>query len=179
MVKDAKMKKFIFIVLSMVLFISAKNEVNAQDLKFGHINSNELMQLMPEFESARNDLEKLRQQLTSYLEEMSADFRNKYNSYLKDNKNLSDIVKLAREQELNDMDSRIQEFQNNAQIQMQEKQNELFNPVYTKLDNAIKTTGRENNFLYIFDTSQGELLYFDKIKSIDITPLVKVKLGLK
>lgn len=173
------MKKFIFVMALLVLSISAENEVKAQDLKFGHVNSNELMQLMPEFESAMNDLDKLRQQLTGYIEEMTANLRNKYNSYLKDNKTLSDIVKQAREQELNEMDSRIQEFQNNAQVQMQEKQNELFNPIYTKLDNAIKTTGRENDFLYIFDTSKGDLLYFDKIRSIDITSLVKVKLGIK
>jgi outer membrane protein len=98
---------------------------------------------------------------------------------MKDNKNLSEIVKQTKEQELSDMNSRIQEFQSNAQTQLQEKQNELFNPVYAKLDNAIKATGKENDFLYIFDTKQGDLLYFDKTKSIDITALVKIKLGLK
>ena len=173
------MKRLISISISIVFIISAGYEAMAQSLKFGHINSNELIQVMPEFDSARIKLEKLRQELTNYLEIMSADLNNKYNSYLNDNKNLSEIVKQTKEQELSDMNSRIQEFQSNAQTQLQEKQTALFSLVYAKLDNAIKSTGKENDFLYIFDSSQGDLLYFDKTKSIDITALVKMKLGLK
>jgi outer membrane protein len=173
------MKRLICISISLVFIISAGYETKAQSLKFGHINSNELIQAMPEFDSARIKLEQLRQELTKYLEIMSADLNNKYNSYMKDNKNLSEIVKQTKEQEMRDMNSRIQEFQSTAQSQLQEKQNELFNPVYAKLENAIKATGKENDFLYIFDSSQGDLLYFDKTKSIDITAFVKMKLGLK
>jgi outer membrane protein len=98
---------------------------------------------------------------------------------MQDNKNLSGIVRQTKEQELNDMNRRIQEFQSSAENQLQEKQNELFNPVYVKFDNAIKATGKENDFLYIFDSSQENLRYFDKTKSTDITALVKIKLGLK
>jgi outer membrane protein len=163
----------------MVFIFASRYEAKAQSYKFGHINSNEFIQLMPEFDSARIKLEKLRQELTNYIEVMSVDLNNKYNSYIQDNKNLSEIVRQTKEQELNDMNRRIQEFQSNAETQLQEKQNELFNPVYAKFDNAINATGKENDFLYIFDSSQRDLRYFDKTQSIDITSLVKMKLGLK
>lgn len=165
----------------IIIFIAAITGFStyAQSLKFGHINSNELIQAMPGFDSARTKLEKLRQDLSKFFETMSAELNDKYNAYMKDNKILSDVVKQVKEQELSDMNRRIEEFQNNAQTQLQEKQAELFNPLYSKLDKAIKDTGKENDFLYIFDTSQSNLLYFDKAKSTDVTSLVKVKLGIK
>jgi outer membrane protein len=173
------MKRLICISISLVFIIAAGYQAKAQSFKFGHINSNEFIQLMPEFDSAKVKLENLRKELTNYLETMSVDLNNKYNSYMQDNKNLSGIVRQTREQELNDMNRRIQEFQSSAETQLQEKQNELFDPVYVKFDNAIKATGKENDFLYIFDSSQDNLRYFDKTKSTDITALVKIKLGLK
>lgn len=173
------MKRLLCISISMVFIVASGYEAKAQSFKFGHINSNEFIQLMPEFDSASINLEKLRQELTNYLEIMSVDLNNKYNSYMQDNKNLSEIVRQTKEQELNDMNRRIQEFQSNAETQLKEKQNELFNPVYAKFDSAIKATGKENDFLYIFDSSQRDLRYFDKTMSIDITALVKIKLGLK
>ena len=163
----------------MVFIVASGYEAKAQSYKFGHINSNEFIKLMPEFDSANIKLEKLRQELIKYLEIISVDLNNKYNSYMQDNKNLSEIVRQTKEQELNDMNRRIQEFQSSAETQLLEKQNELFNPVYAKFDNAIKATGKENDFLYIFDSSQRDLRYFDKTQSIDITSLVKIKLGLK
>ena len=69
-------------------------------------------------------------------------------------KTSADIVKQTKEQELVDMQKRIQEFQKNAQTQLQEKQAEVFQPIYAKVDKAIKDVGKENGFLYIFDIAQ-------------------------
>jgi outer membrane protein len=78
------------------------------------------------------------------------------------------------------MNKRIQEFQNNAQQQLQQKQAELFQPIMGKVDKAIKEVGKENGFVYIFSIGQGSsLLFFDETKSTNIMPLAKAKLGLK
>ena len=77
------------------------------------------------------------------------------------------------------MQRRIQEFQTNAQQQLQDKQVELFQPIYGKVDKAVKEVGKENGFVYIFDVSKGALLYFDDTKSTNVMPLAKAKLGLK
>jgi outer membrane protein len=80
-----------------------------------------------------------------------------------------------------DIQKRIQDFQTNAQQQLQNKQAELFQPIVGKVDKAIKDVGKENGFLYVFDisASKATLLYFDEAKSINVMPLVKTKLGLK
>jgi outer membrane protein len=56
---------------------------------------------------------------------------------------------------------------------------ELFAPVTDKADKAIKDVGKENGYIYIFDLSQNQIVYFDESKSTNVMPLAKAKLGLK
>jgi len=173
------MKRFISIAVLIVVIAFAGKNAMAQNFKFGHINSDELIQAMPEYDSATVKLEKFRKELVNALELMGVELNNKNEAYQKESKNLSDIVKQTKEQELVDMNKRIQDFQNNAQTQLQNKQTEVFQPIYAKVDKAIKDVGKENGFLYIFDIAKGALLYYDEAKSINVMPLVKTKLGLK
>ena len=163
----------------MIIVAFAGQNAMAQNFKFGHINSDELIQAMPEFDSATVKLEKFRKELVNALELMSVELNNKNDAYNKESKNLTDLVKQTKEQELVDMNRRIQEFQTNAQTQLQNKQAELFQPIYAKVDKAIKDVGKENGFIYVFDVAKGALLYFDETKSTNIMALVKTKLGLK
>lgn len=173
------MKRITGIAALIIILAFAGNSAMAQAPKFGHINSEELIQLLPEFDSATAKIEKFRQDLVNALELMSVELNNKSDSYNKESKNLTDIVKQTKEQELMDMNRRIQEFQNSAQQQLQDKQVELFQPVYAKVDKAIKDVGKENGFIYVFDIAKGGLLYFDETKSTNLLALTKAKLGIK
>ena len=173
------MKRFVTIAALIVVVAFAGKNAMAQSFKFGHINSDELIQTMPEYDSATVKLEKFRKELVNALELMGVELNNKNEAYQKESKNLSDIVKQTKEQELVDMQKRIQDFQNNAQTQLQNKQTEVFQPIYAKVDKAIKDVGKENGFFYVFDVAKGALLYFDETKSVNVMPLVKTKLGLK
>jgi outer membrane protein len=168
------MKRLIGILALAVLFGSSGQ---AQSLKFGHVNSDELIRSLPEFDTANVKLEKFRKELENALELMQVELNNKYDAYNKESKNLTDLVKQTKEQELNDMQRRIQEFQTNAQEQLQNKQVELFQPIFNKVDKAIKDVGKENGFIYVFNVSA--LLYFDETKSTNVQALAKTKLGLK
>jgi outer membrane protein len=170
------MKRFTAIA-ALIIFVAIAG--HAQNFKFGHINSDELIQAMPEFDSATAKLEAYRKELVNALELMTVELNNKNDAYTKESKNLTDIVKQTKEQELIDLNKRIQNFQQDAQTQLQNKQVELFQPIYTKVDKAIKDVGKENGFLYVFDVAKGSLLYFDETKSTNIMPLAKAKLGIK
>jgi len=173
------MKRFIAIAALTIAVMFAGRSASAQNLKFGHINSNELIQAMPEFDSARVALEKLNTELQNAAELLQVELNNKYEAYLKDGKNMTDLVRQTKEQELQDYQRRLTEFQTNAQNQMQEKQVALFTPVTEKADKAIKEVGKANGFIYVFDLSQPQIIYFDDTKSTDIMTLAKAKLGLK
>ena len=173
------MRRFISITTLTIILALGGHSAIAQSFKFGHINSDELIQAMPEYDSATVKLEKFRKELVNALELMQVELNTKNEAYQKESKNLSDIVKQTKEQELIDMNKRIQDFQANAQQQLQNKQTEVFQPIYAKVDKAIKDIGKENGFLYVFDVAKGSLLYFDETKSTNIMPLAKAKLGLK
>jgi outer membrane protein len=151
----------------------------AQNFKFGHINRNELIQAMPEFDSARVKLEKMSTELQNTAELLQVELNNKYEAYLKESKNLTELVRQTKEQEIQDAQKRLTDFQTNAQTQVQQKQVELFAPVTDKADKAIKDVGKENGYIYIFDLSQNQIVYFDESKSTNVMPLAKAKLGLK
>jgi len=170
------MKRFILIAALITFALFAGN---AQSLKFGHINSEDVIRALPEFDSANVQLEKLQKELVNTLELMSVELNNKNDTYTKESKNLSELVRQNKEQEIYDLNKRMQEFQQNAQEQLQSKQVELFQPIYAKVDKAIKDIGKENGFLYIFDISKGSLLWFDETKSTNVLTLAKAKLGLK
>jgi outer membrane protein len=174
-----KMKRILGVGGLVMLMAFFGQKAMAQNMKFGHINSDELIQALPEFDSASVQLENFRKELINALELMTVELNNKSDAYQKESKNYTDVVKQTKEQEMVDMNRRIQEFQNNAQGQLQEKQAALFQPIYAKVDKAIKDVGKENGFLYVFDVAKGSLLYFDETKSTNIMSLAKAKLGVK
>ena len=131
------------------LVIFAASYGFSQNAKFAHVNGNELVQALPEFDSATVKLEKFRKELVNALELMSVQLNNMNDAYTKDSKNWTDIVKQTKEQEIIDLNKRMQDFQTNAQEQLQTKQAEVFKPIQEKVDKAIKDVGKENGFTYV------------------------------
>ena len=180
------MKRFTAIA-ALIIFVAAAG--HSQNLKFGHINSDELIQAMPEFDSATANLEKFRKELVNALELMTVELNNKNDAYTKESKNLTDIVKQTKEQELIDLNRRIQDFQQNAQTQLQnkyfgvegelfKKRQELVKPVQDEILKAIKDIAVEGSYAVIFDSSTGGNILFANPK-FDISDQVLEKLGYK
>jgi outer membrane protein len=168
-----------FLLLLAVVAITAQFANGQTALKFAHVNNDELVRSMPEFDSAVVKLEKLRVQFTNDIELLQVELNNAYQRYLVEGKNWSEMVRQTKEEELGAMQQKIEAFQQQAQQQMQEQQTAMFNPIVEKAEKAVQTVGRENGFIYVFDISKGSVLYVDTEKSTDITSLVKAKLGMK
>ncbi len=173
------MKRLIVIASFALVMVSFSQVTMSQNLKFGHINRNELIQSLPEFDSANVQLQNFQKELVNALELMTVELNNKNDTYTKESKNYTEIVRQTKEQELMDMNRRIQEFQASAQEQLQNKQMELFQPVTAKVDKAIQDVGRENGMIYVFDVSNGQVLFVDETKSTNVLALAKTKLGVK
>ncbi len=165
------------IVLVTALLLSGAN-MFAQNYKFGHINTTELFTLMPERDSAQQILQNFTKELEGQLETMQVEYNNKLNNYVNEQENLTDLIKQTKEQELNDIQQRIQGFTTTAQQELQRKEAELFQPIYEKANNAIQEVAKENKFTYVFDLAARSLIYFSE-DSENIMPLVKKKLGIE
>ena len=169
------MKNIMKIIAALLLIITASG-VSAQ--KFAHINSQELLAAMPESDSAQAMIEKLAANYESQLEEMQVELNKKYDDYLNNRDKYTDLIRQTKESEISDLQSRIQQFETIATQELQTKRTELLRPILDKANGAIKNVAETNNFIYVFDISQGNPIYFSD-QSVDILPLVKEKLGLK
>ena len=170
------MKKVFGILLFAALFLTAQDGF-AQSFKTGHINRDDIIMAMPDYDTAMKSYNAFGQELTNALELMQVELNNKYDQFTKEEKNLTDLVKANKAQEITDMQTRINNFQQQAQVQLQEKQAELLNPIIEKANNAINAVAKEGGYVYIYDVRT--LVYVDTVKSTDIGPLVKTKLGIK
>jgi outer membrane protein len=150
--------------------------VNAQTLKFGHINSNDLLQMMPEVKTADSSLKTYQKSLEDLNQSMVAEYQTKLKDYQDKAPTLTPAVKEVKEQELTDLQNRIQAFQGSAQDKLADKKQELYTPILKKAEDAIKAVGKEKGYSYIFDTGAGAVLYSPE--GDNIMPLVKAKLGI-
>lgn len=167
------MKKTL-IVMAICLFAFGGNAMAQKNLKLGHINSQELMQIMPGRDSVQNVLQTEVTELETTLKQMQAEAEKRYNDYVANQAGWTDLIRQTKQREIQDMSARIQEFQENAQKQLQDREAELTKPIIDRAKKAIEDVAREGNYTYIFD---GAALLYSQ-DSEDIMPLVKKKLGI-
>ena len=168
-------KGFIAVMIALLAF--GGSAMAQKNIKLGHINSNELMQIMPGRDSAQAALQKDVEDLQAEMETMKKEYENRVNDYLAKKDQLSELIRKTKESDLQAMGARIEEFQQNAQKQLEERQEALLKPIIDRAKKAIEEVGKENGYTYIFDAGVGAVLYSQD--SDDTMPLVKKKLGLK
>ena len=171
------MIKVKYTLMVLVLFAAGLTTLQGQTLKFGHINSADLIQAMPDTKVADSLQAKYRRSLEDQMKTMTAEYQNKLDAYQKQASTMTDAVKAIKEKELEDLGARIQDFQQTAQESIQKKKEELYGPILKKAEDAIKAVAKEKSYSYIFDTSAGVVLHAQE--SDDIMAFVKAKMGLK
>lgn len=165
------MKKLAGLLLLLIIM----QNINAQ--KYAYLNKDEIYKSMPDFDSATVQVEKLRIQFQNQLAAMQNELSNKTASLNNESATISDFLRQSRQDELKNLDVRIQLFSVKANSQLEDKKNELLQPILNKVDVAIKAVAQEQGFVFVLDG--GQLLYTDEKKCINILQLVKAKLGVK
>lgn len=150
-----------------------------QNLKFGIINTQEVISKMPERDSAEAKLMKLRNELGSQIEALQVELNQKYQAYAQGREKMADLVRQNKEKEIQDLQQRIQEYGQNADSELGKQQSALLKPIVEKITDAIKAVGKANGFAYIFDTAVPSLAYYDSAMAVDVLPLVIKQLGIK
>jgi len=165
-------------IIAVVLFVGITASISAQTPKFGHIDLQALVQLMPERATAETQFNKFQSDLEEIYGEMQKDLQTKMADFQQLGDSISEIKKNAKVAEIQDMQQRIQNYQQSAQQQLQQKQTELLKPVFDKAEAAIGEVAKEKGLLYVFDIGTKVVLYKSN-ESMDLLPLVKTKLGIK
>ena len=131
-------------------------------LKIGHIDINKIMTALPERDSVQILLEKETKEIETTFEEMKVIYNNMIEEYNKGLPGFSELVKKAREDEILDKQKRLQEFEQDASITLQQRNLELMQPIYEKIIKTIEKVATDDGFTYILDVSKGSVAFISK-----------------
>ncbi len=170
------MKKTLIAIVACLLAFGG-TAMAQKNVKLGHINSNDLMQIMPGRDSAQAVLQTEVTELENTLKSMQAEAEKRYNDYVANQAGWTELIRQTKQREIQDMAARIEEFQKNAQEQLQAREAELLKPIIDRAKKAIEDVAKEGGYTYSFDAGTAALLFDEG--GDDIMPRVKKKLGLK
>lgn len=166
------MKRMILAVgiLSMAFVLHAQ--------KFGHVTSELLLEAMPEYDSAQQELAELQQHYELEIERIQVEINKKIEEFNQGEATMSALIKEAKASEIQELQMRLQNFSQTAQQDLQQQGMRVIQPVMEKARNAINAVAKEHGLIYVFDLSQGNPVYTSE-ESLDMVPLVKAKLGIQ
>lgn len=142
--------------------------------KIAHLSLDSLVSQMPETKTAKDIAQNYLKDLEKTMTSMEQELQTKYNDYLANEATMSDLVKKTKQEELQTLQKRIEDFRTQAQQDYQAKYQLLINPILDKAKKAIEMVAKENGYKYVLDASAGFILYSEQ--SDDILPQVKKKL---
>lgn len=146
--------------------------------KFGHFNSADIIQMMPEYKTAQAELQKLQTQYETDLKTMQDELKRKATAYDAQRDSLPENIRTRHEEELQELSNRIQTTYNDNQQTLQKTSNEKMQIISDKIKAAIKAIGEAGGYVYIMDTTSG-IPFISTTLSKDISAELKTKLGLK
>lgn len=160
--------------LILMLMLFAPMSMFAQ--KFGHLNSQQVMNDMPEFVKARGEIEATAKQYENDLKAMQDELQRKAQEYEKTKSTMNATKQKETEEELMKLNEKIRTAYNDNSQALQKAQQEKMQPITTKLVNAIQAVGKAGNYVYIMDITSG-IPYISQTLSEDVTSKVKAELA--
>ena len=159
--------------VALILAVSAMFSVaNAQ--KIAHLSLDSLISLMPETKVAKEAAQNYLKGIDGESIAMQSELESKYKDYLEKEATMSDLLKKTKQDDLNQLQRRIEDFKQQAQQDYQRKTAELTAPIMDKAKKGIEAVAKEGGYKYVLDTSAGSILYSEP--SDDVLAAVKKKL---
>ncbi|MDE6040519.1 MAG: OmpH family outer membrane protein, partial [Muribaculaceae bacterium] len=134
---------------------------------------------MPEAKEMQTQLEQTSQKFQQEFDKLQEAVNPKYTEYqtIANDTNTPDAIKERRMQEIQELANNVEKFRNQAQQDIARQQEQLAAPIQQKITDAINAVGQENGFTFIFPNEPGLLLY-KGTDVVDVTPMIRTKLGI-
>ena len=163
------------IKILFAIFLFAISFTTFAQSKVAHVNSAEIVALMPATIDADEEIKKAEETYQKEIEGMRQDLINKEQKYASEQDTVSPELNQTRMAELQDQLQRVQAYINEIQQELQRKRMELMQPISEDYTEAVNTVAERLGFDYVFENNQQVLLV---AKGTDITEEVKKHLGL-
>jgi len=142
------------------------------------VNSQVLLQELPDYKNAEANFENYRTQLQKKLEQKAELLKVDYQAVARkaEQGELSPVQQEQETTRLQTEQNKLLQYEQEIQQDLVKRQQEEMQPILDKVNTAINTVAEENDMTYVFDAASGIILYADE--STDITTQVKAKLGM-
>lgn len=167
-------KKQILILVLASFSLLAASTADAQT-KIGYVNTGELISVLPEAKKADSLFNQFQEVLKKNGEDYQTELETKAKKFNEDSTKLSPVVKEAERKKLQELYTKVVNYNQDAQQQLEARQQELFAPVQKRALDIIQLVSKENGYTHIFN--REALLVVPPAD--DILPLIKKKYNLK
>lgn len=167
------LKKFLLLIAVTFSMVAS-----AQTLKIGLVDTNALLAAMPEVTEAQKKLQETQTKYEAQYKLLGEELQKQYEELSNMKEDVPELIRKNKTQAFADNQQKLQQFEQQVMQDMQKQQGELMAPIYQKLNDAIQSVGKENNFSLV-QAMDPQLTFYYSSPVEDITPLVKTKLGIK
>jgi outer membrane protein len=165
-------KSVLVLFLAFPFFAFAQNT----QVKLGHLDVQTLFASLPEVATIEATMKQLTEQHENEMKRMEDEYNRKLTEFQEGQQTWDDAIKKNRVEELQTLQTKMQNYFQSAQQSLQKRQEELQSQLKEKILKAINQVGADEGFLYIYDAN---MLLFKSEQSIDVTPLVRKKMDVK
>ncbi len=148
----------------------------AQSPKFGTINTQVVIEAMPEFKTAQEQLSASSKKYEEEFQKLQDELQKLYADFQALPADTPESIKERRIQDIQERDQKMQQFHATATQDIQRQQQTLMIPIQEKVRNAIAAVGKEESLTFVFEV---EMPLYQGADVVDITPAVRTKLGIK
>ncbi len=144
--------------------------------KFGVINTQELMESMPEIKTVNEQIQAASKKYEDEFAKLQEEFSKKFDEFQKLEESTPQTIKDRRMQEMQELENKINQFRTTASQDLSRQQQQLMAPIQENVMKAIQSVGAEGGYTFIFE---NVMPLYTGTDVTDITSLVKTRLGVK
>lgn len=162
-------------LMMAALLFSTNTTAQVMQARFGHIDTQALLEAMPERENIQTEIEGAAAQYEQEIVRMQGELEAKLTEYQQKAESWPTAIRTQKEQDITQDQQGLEQFYATVQQELGLLEQSLLEPMIDRARTAIEEVGQEEGFTYIFDTSTGSTVYNG---GEDVLGLVKAKLGL-
>jgi outer membrane protein len=152
------MKKILYLLIILLL-----SNLDSYSQKFAYIDTDYILNKIPEFKQAQDKLDAFSVQWQKEIEDKYADVDAMYRSYQQEQVLLTEPMKNKREEAIMSKENEAKDLQNkyfSPQGDLYMKRQELIKPIQDKIYDAVQQLANNNKYAIIFDSSSDLIMLY-------------------
>lgn len=153
--------KYLFALIGLFIFM------NVQSQKFCYVDTEYILDKMPEYKSAQKQLENLSDEWKKEIEKMVKEVETLYKQYQAEQVILPEGLRKKKEEEILKKEDELNKYKENKfgkEGELYKKRKELIKPVQDKVFDAIQKLARDEGLDFVFDKSGAVTMLYTNAK---------------